>query len=121
MAGSSILQWVSGTIRGLCFGFGAEGSVSVYLDSSRTPLIYPFFLSARVSLPKLAFRSRGFFLVGRIEFALDGERRGRAVLSSVGLGVVLVDLLLNRCRVQVRQIPSRRGLLLLVGACCCAT
>eukprot|EP00752_Nemacystus_decipiens_P012238 g10847.t1 len=38
-----------------------------------------------------------------VEYALDGERRGRALLSSVGLGVVLVDLLLNRCKVQAKH------------------
>lgn len=52
-----------------------------------------------------------FLCVSRVEYALDGERRGRALLSSAGLGVVLVDILLNRCRLEVRQKLAGRVLL----------
>jgi len=37
----------------------------------------------------------------RLEYAGDDERRARALLSTFALGVVLVDFVLNRCKVQV--------------------
>ncbi|CAM9466472.1 unnamed protein product [Ectocarpus fasciculatus] len=38
-----------------------------------------------------------------LEYARDGEGRGRAIVSSIGLGVLLADLGVNRCGVEAKH------------------
>ncbi|CAM9982455.1 unnamed protein product, partial [Ectocarpus sp. 13 AM-2016] len=39
-----------------------------------------------------------------LEYARDDEGQGRAVVSSIGLGVLLADLVVDRCTVEAKHV-----------------